>query len=172
MLNELFRRAMETTGGASLNTRRRLADHAASLDSAGTLQARLDVCIARTAELIKVLYEPDATGRLFRVDDVTGEIKIPVPWGNSGWRYWGLRKWEGACYNQVLRKMQRGRTPTLFAYNPESRCWVVDLELFPTIEHALLWLKDHGPSLKVWRDVVETRQEHEYVRRRKMYPKR
>jgi hypothetical protein len=162
MLNELFERAHEAgVTQPALVSRRRLADNAAYLSAAGDLQARLDVCISAMASLIKVLYTTDADDCLMYVD-VTDRIMIPVPWGSSGWRRWGLRKWEAEMLRAVLIGRYRQRKGVLFGYDRNQ--WYLDTERYPTMNDALLWLKSSGPTLREWRAVVEPYRERNQVR--------
>ncbi len=166
MLNELFERAQNISQTMPhFNPRQRIAQQAVALDHTATLQARFDVSISAMTALARALYTTDSAGYPHHTDHVTGRILVPVPWGNAGWRAWGLRKWEAQCLNQVLRLMQR-KGNVLFAYDQESRSWVVDMELFPTLEMAVLWIKDRGPSFSQWRAVVERHQANETARMR------
>ena len=164
MINELFERA-QTIGNAApiVVSRKRLAVDAEYLSQSGDLQARLDVCISAMAGLIKVLYTTDADDLLIHVD-VTDRIMIPVPWGSSGWRAWGLRKWEAGLLRAVLIGRCQRKGDVLFGYDRNQ--WYLDTEQFPTMETALQWLKRHGPTLREWRAVVEPYRERHQARMR------
>lgn len=156
-IQKLFNRAYDV-GRASpeLNPKQRLAAAAQSLSLAGDMQAHLDVAEASIVALIDVLYAVDADQRPANVDAVTGRILIPLPWGSSGWRHWGLRKWESECLRKIMVERSKVRKPApLFCFDHGSRQWFADMELYPTAEDALGWLKDKGPTLGEWRQAVD-----------------
>lgn len=135
--------------------RQQLAERAEDLSRAGEMQTRLDACVAATVALINVLYETDADGTPANIDRQTGRILIPVPWGASGWRKWGLRQWQAGCYRRLLLNRVQQRKGGVFDYDPYSRQWFVDVYQFADKEAALLWLKTHEPSLREWRPIAE-----------------
>lgn len=167
-----FDRAADVLGRAVVEVhRQRLETAATELSLAGDAQAHLDVAISSMMGLIGTLYQPDTDGRPANYDMRTGRILIPVPWGESGWRNWGLRRWEGACLRRLLidRVGQRRRLPALFDYNKEARQWHVAAHLYPDANAALAWLRKDGPSLAEWRTIVDAHrtQNRERMQRRR-----
>lgn len=72
--------------------------------------------------------EYDADGRPANVDAITGAVLVPMPWGEAGYRRWGLRVTECRCLRYILlRRAERDRPP-LFDYDQAMRRWV-----FPTM---------------------------------------
>lgn len=157
-IEKLFDRAVEVMAAPAANVlRQRLGETAESLSLAGDMQARLDIATASIVALISVLYATDGDGRPANIDTATYRILLrPLPWGESGWKRWGLRRWEGACLRRLLldRVGDRRRLPALFDYNEYSRQWHVNANIYPDSEAALRWLKSDGPSLQEWRSIV------------------
>lgn len=165
-LNNLFERAVDVgQRQPTVNPQKRMAQRAEGLSRAGTMQAHLDVCVAAMVALTNVLYAIDADSRHANIDEVTGRILIPLPWGSTGYRHWGLRKWEGYCLRKVLiAKCSRG--VVLFGFDGETNQWYVDMEQFPTANSALLWIHQHGPTLHEWRPIVSEYRAREQERMR------
>lgn len=165
MLNKLFERAQDIgQRKPAVVSRQRLAERAEELSRAGTLQAQLDVCVAAMVALTNVLYSVDADNRPVNIDEATGRIMIPVPWGNSGWKRWGLRKWEAELLRRFLLDEWGDRRDRLYAYDGETRQWCIDHELYQGKEEALSYIKYHGPSLTQWRKIAEAHRTREGAR--------
>jgi len=140
----------------AFDPKQRMATAAAELNLAGTLQAQLGVCEAALRALIAVLYATDGDDQPANIDAVTGRILIPLPWGNQGWKRWGLRKWEAACLRKLMLERAQLRRPLpLFCFDASNRQWFLDMESYVDEEAALLWLQVYGPQLGEWRTVVE-----------------
>lgn len=141
--------------------RQRLAEGAEQLNRAGTMQAHLTVCLEAVAALVSILYQLDEDGQPANYDRATGRILIPVPWSDGGSRRWGLRQWEARCLRALLRDRltQQRRLSPLFDYSDITGRWYVDLDIYPTINHAVIWLRKDAPSLAEWRSTVETYRE-------------
>ena len=102
----------------AFDPKQRMATAAAELNLAGTLQAQLGVCEAALRALIAVLYATDGDDQPANIDAVTGRILIPLPWGNQGWKRWGLRKWEAACLRKLMLERAQLRRPLpLFCFD-------------------------------------------------------
>ena len=166
-LNSLFERAHDVARTVPhVSPQKRMAERAEELSRAGTMQAHLDVCIAAMVALANVLYATDADNRHANVDEATGRILIPLPWGSTGYRHWGLRKWEGYCLRKVLiAKCGRGGA-VLFGFDHATNQWYIDMETFPTVNSALLWIHQHGPTLHEWRPIVTAHRTSERERKR------
>ncbi len=124
-------------------TRRNLAGARAEL-----LNEALQRCTA-------VLYDMDASSQLCNVDEATGRILLPVPWGRAGHRKWGLRYTESLVLRLILMAHQgtheRGKRPALFLYDADARTWSVNLIDFPTVEAAIRRLDQTPITPAQWR---------------------
>ena len=102
-LTTLFDRAVEAgRRRPAFDPKQRMSQAAEQLNRAGTLQAQIGVVEGALVALINVLYATDADGQPANYDAVTGRILIPLPWGSSGWKHWGLRKMEAQQWHDVL----------------------------------------------------------------------
>lgn len=152
-LNNMFERAHTVSHTMPMfNNRQRMVAKAEALNIASDLQARLDICIAAMANLVKVLYTVDADGCYVYVDS-NHRILVPLPWGSSGWRKWGLRKWEAEMLRKLL--IRRCEKPGMVLFGYDRQQWYLDTEAFPTMNEALLWIQRRGPTLREWRAIVE-----------------
>lgn len=155
-MSNFFKRALEVgLNVPELSPRQRTAAAAEEISLAADLQAHVDVAEASIVALINVLYAVDADQRPANYDEVTGRILIALPWGSSGWRRWGLRKWEAHCLRRIMMvRSKERRPPPLFCYDKATRQWFVETEVYPDTESALRWLKDHTPTATEWRIVI------------------
>jgi len=158
-IETLFNRALSLAQRSMVDAhKQRLAAAAAELSLAGHMQAHLDVATGAIVALINVLYQCDSDGRPANYDPHTGRILLRgLPWGDSGWRKWGLRKWEACCLRRLLlgRLKTRRPLPPLFDYNEFTRCWHINYQHYPDAEAALAWLQEDGPDLTEWRAIVD-----------------
>lgn len=121
--------------------RKRLADSAAELSKAGSLAATCVVLNDALRQFVELLYEQDTDGSLANVDQVTGRILVPCPWGSAGWRRWGLRAWEAEALRHILRSRPAdGQRPALFAYNADANTWHLQLADWPHVAGAHFYL--------------------------------
>lgn len=159
-LGTLFDRAVQAAQAPAANAiKQRMAQTAQELSNKGVLQARLDVCVAAMVNLIGILYDTEADGRPANYDPETERILVrPLPWGETGWKRWNLRKWEAVAFRRLLmdRVGDRKRAyPILFYYNDEGRNWHINAGDYPTVREALTWVEKDGPTLKEWSSIVE-----------------
>ncbi len=140
----------------------RMAAAANELSLAGTMRAHLDVAVESMAAIINILYHADDDGQPCNFDRVTGRILLPLPWGRSGWRAWGLRQWEATILRRILleRSRERRRHAPLFDFNAEARTWHLAYVDYPTVDAALGWLKKDAPSLPEWRTAVTEHRDY------------
>ena len=68
--------------------------------------------------------ETDPDGRPANVDHVTGAVLVPLPWGEAGYKMWGLRITECRQLRYILRQRAERDRPPLFDYDPQMRRWV------------------------------------------------
>lgn len=90
---------------------------------------------------------------------VTWEILIPAPWGESGYKQWGLSSTVARCLRSILIQRAQAETTTLFDYNTELKCWHVDLYYYPDVADALLWLTHHPIEDEEWLAAVTAQRE-------------
>lgn len=146
----------------------RMVQAAEELNQAGVLQAQIGVAEGALVSFINTLYATDADGRPANFDAETGRILIPLPWGSSGWRHWGLRKLEAGCLRRVLMGRANMKRPLpLFCYDHESRQWFLDAEAYSTLDDALVWAKNYAPRLGEWRAIVHAHRDAEAERLRR-----
>jgi hypothetical protein len=135
--------------------RQRMAEAGDKLNRAGKEAARVELVNEALCRLVELVYQRDADGTLANVDSVTYRLLLPAPWGSKGWRWWGLRAWEGQVLRNLLRARQaafrQGQRPPLFTYDRETRTWLINLEDYPSLEAAGFWLKGSAITLAEWR---------------------
>ena len=68
--------------------------------------------------------ETDPDGRLANVDHVSGAVLVPLPWGEAGYKMWGLRITEGRALRFIMRRRAERDRPPLFSYDADARRWV------------------------------------------------
>lgn len=151
-----------STPTPTTKARSALAEAAAKLNRAGAMRAHLDVAIEAMAALISILYNADDDGQPANVDRATGRILVPLPWGRSGWRAWGVRQWEAAVLRSILmeRATERRRFAPLFDYNAEGRTWHLNLHDYGSVDLAMTWIKKDAPSLAEWRTAVTEHRQY------------
>jgi len=108
-------------------------------------RARAELAMSRLHLCIGLLYERDEAGQLVNVDEDTGRILVPLPWGKAGAALWGLTGNERDALRAIVR------TWALFWYDRGGRCWCVDLGRYPTAEHAHSYIEDHAITVATWR---------------------
>lgn len=152
----------------TFDPKQRMTQAAEELNLAGYMQAQIGVCDGALVAFVAVLYATDADQHPANFDAETGRILIPLPWGSSGWRHWGLRKMEAGCLRKVLMRRAMVRKPApLFCYDQDSGQWFLDNETYPTADAALMWLKNYGPQLGEWRTIVQAHRLADAERLRK-----
>ena len=153
----LFDRAREAgSRRPTFDPKQRMAQAAEDLSRAGYMQAQIGVAEGALVSFINTLYATDADQRPANYDAETGRILIPLPWGSSGWKHWGLRKTEAAHLRRVLmgRAMMKKPAP-LFCHDQETMQWFLNYEDYPTTDAALMWVQKFGPQLGEWRTIVQ-----------------
>lgn len=167
---ELLERAQEVGSKVvGTNIKQRMAANAEALSYAGQMQAHLDICLEATAALIGILYQMDEDGQPANFDRQTERIFVNVPWGDRGYKVWGLRKSEGICFRRLLqeRQKQSRRLPFLFYYADYTGAWHLNFSEYRTREAALEWLRKDGPKLPEWRSAVTEWRDKEAARMRR-----
>ena len=144
----------------------RLAENADALNLAGVAAARVELLNEALHKLVIILYTVDQDGTLANVDAVTLRIRVPVPWGSSGGRLWGLRHWESECLSRIRPPRQtswaKGQRPPLFCYDAGGRSWHLNLPDYGSLQAASFWLKHSAITL------AEFNQESSTYRQRRV----
>jgi hypothetical protein len=167
---ELLERARQVGNKVvTTDVKQRMAATAEALSYAGQMQAHLEICLAATAALIDILYTLDEDGQPANFDRQTERIFLDVPWGDKGYRVWGLRKSEAICFRRLLqaRQSQTRRLPFLFYFADYTGRWHLNIGEYPTHAAALEWLRKDGPKLAEWRTMVTEWRDKEAARMRK-----
>lgn len=87
--------------------------------------------------------------RLINVDPVTWRVDIHVPWSDSGFKKYGLRKWEAEVLRQmILARGNSRRGAPLFDFGVSR--WHINLENYPTMEDAITYWQKHPLTVDEW----------------------
>lgn len=127
---------------------------AQALSRRGMAQAKVELCNAALLALVELLHELDADGVTPHVDDATGRILIPVPWGKRGYAAWKLRATEGRALNWILRERSGRQTNPLFVYDEAGRAWLLGYP-YASKAAAMAYLRQCPITLSEWRPAWE-----------------
>ena len=118
----------ETVAGAQGTVERfsPLRALATNLSRRGVAQAKVELMNHAVATAVDLCLECDPDGRPANVDHITGAVLVPLPWGEAGYRMWGLRVTECRQLRYILRRRAEKDRPPLFDYDPQMRRWVFD----------------------------------------------
>lgn len=130
---------------------------------AGDIQARIGECEEAVLKLLDLLYQKDTDGVFANVESQTGKILCPLPWGQAGYKKWGLRDlsatvlrtWfmkRSAKYGEMVR-------PALFIYNQSDRRWYLNVQDYGTKELAWRFLEKEKLTIAEWRKLAYVKQE-------------
>jgi hypothetical protein len=133
---------------------------------AGDILARIGECEEAVLKLLDLLYEKDSDGVFANVDSQTGKILRPLPWGQAGYKKWGLRDLSATVLrawfmkrstksNDLVLPMPR---PTLFIYNQSDRRWYLNTQDYGTKELAWRFLEKEKLTVKEWRALAYVKQ--------------
>ena len=134
--------------------KQRIADAADALSRAGTMAARVELCNESLSKLVVLAYEPDTDGRAANVDTTTHRILIPLPWGSSGWKRWGLRYHEALVMRAIMlgrQTVKPGRVVPLFVYDEAARTWHLNAMDYRNLDAGMSWLQASQITLTEWR---------------------
>lgn len=148
---ELFaERKQGIVATALLSGRQRAANVAAQLSRRGRAQAAAELCNEAVGVLIHLCYEPDTDGNPANIDGATGRLLIPVPWGEKGHKYYGLRSTEQRALRRYMFDLQGSAATVapLFVYDGPERSWFLNIWDFPNGPVALEYWKRSGISAK------------------------
>lgn len=137
------------------NVRQRMAQAAEQISLAGVVAARVEVANEAIYRFAGILYQRDSDGAYPNLDAVTKRIIVAAPWGNVGWKRWGLRHWEARRLRKILLKRQAQFTPKqrppLFAFDVDGRFWYLNIHDYSTYEAAQHWLTRGSVTVQEWR---------------------
>ena len=97
---------------------------AQNLSRRGLASAKVELFNTVLAGAVDLCLETDPDGRLANVDHVTGSVLVPLPWGEAGYKMWGLRITECRILRYIMRRRAERDKPPLFSYDADARRWV------------------------------------------------
>lgn len=136
ILHQLERKA--TISQADPERYTNIARVAASLSRRNVDQAICELINEAHSRLVVLCYERDDTGRLVNVDEVTGRVQIPLPFGKAGHKKWGLSPSEADTFRRIMFTRQRQGLP-LFFFDRSRRAWYVALGDYPALPVLAEW---------------------------------
>ena len=103
-----------------------LREVARNLSRRGLAATKAELFNNALAALADLCMEWETTDRRANVD-LDGRLLVPVPWGDSGYKVWGLRVTEARILRRIMlqRAAQAG---ALWYYDVDGRCWLWNLE--------------------------------------------
>ena len=105
---------------------RPLREVARTLSRRGLAATKAELFNNALAALADLCMEWETNDRRANVD-VDGRLLVPVPWGDSGYKVWGLRVTEARVLRRIMlqRAAQAG---ALWYYDADGRCWIWNLD--------------------------------------------
>jgi hypothetical protein len=97
---------------------------AQNLSRRGVAMAKVELMNNVLATAVDLCLEEDPDGRAANIDHMTGIVIVPLPWGEAGYKMWGLRITECRQMRYILRRRAERDRPPLFDYDPQMRRWV------------------------------------------------
>ena len=148
--------------------KQRLAVAADTLNRVGALAIHVEVANEALCKLVYVLYQKEVDGSLANVDTRTHRLLIPVPWGDRGWKRWGLRHWEAVVLRGImLDRLTNKKRPSLFDYNTDTRTWYLNLVDYGVFDAAQHYLTRSPITVAEWRKVTDRLHGIDLERKRK-----
>lgn len=139
----------EHIAGAEPRRHTRLRAAAETLSLANVDGAVCELMNEALTRLTMLAFEQDAGG-LCNVDEATGRLLLPLPWGRNGAARWGLRPSEANILREILFTWQQD-APALLHYDKLRRSWFVNLFDFGNVHLAKRWLTKHQVSIPIYR---------------------
>jgi hypothetical protein len=136
--------------------RQRVQDHADRLSRAAQVQAAVELANEAVCRAATICYE-SVDRQPVNVDQHTYRILIPLPWGDSGYRYWGMRSAEA----RVLRAVLMGRVhsePLVALFDYSDRQWFLNAAVYKSAAVALDYLKRNPIVAREWLRVQNDRR--------------
>lgn len=132
--------------------KQRMAANTAEMDKSGEAAMHCEVLNEALLKLVALLYKRDEDGILANMDAMTGRILIALPWGDSGYKRWGLHSREAICLRHILMtRLSANHARHLFDYSPESRTWFVNVVHYPDVDRAMAYLQRKPILTGEWR---------------------
>lgn len=146
------KQAIRTLPEPAQHVKQRMVDAAESLNRAGDLAKHVELANEMLCKFSYMLYAKAADGVLANVDNRTGRLLVPAPWGDAGWKKWGLRHWEAAVLRAILiERVGDHKRPCLFDYSADSRTWFLNVADYSAVEAATHYLNRSPITLAEWR---------------------
>ena len=90
-----------------------------------------------------ILYEK-SNNRLININELSGKILCPLPWGANGCREWNVSRWEASILRNILFiKMRSIEIVPLYQYADDLKRWTINLIDYPTADKALEHVKNY-----------------------------
>ena len=102
---------------------RPLREVARNLSRRGLAATKAELFNNALAALADLCMEWETADRRANVD-LDGRLLVPVPWGDSGYKVWGLRVTEARILRRIMLQRAERDRPPLFDYDPTIRRWV------------------------------------------------
>jgi hypothetical protein len=136
----------------SAGVKQRIQAAADSLNRVGAIAAQVELANEALCKLTAMLYQPDTDNRFANIDRTTGRLLVCAPWGNQGWKRWGLRQWEAVILRRaMLYRHTSNKAVPLFDYSTMTRSWYVNLAGYPSLENAKTYLQRYPITIAEWR---------------------
>lgn len=142
--------------------KQRLATQADQLSNAARIQGAIELANEALCKLTTLCYEC-IDKQPVNVDRVTYRLLIPMPWGDSGYRYWGLRSIEARILRSVLMKRAHS-DPQRALFDYGDRQWFLNAHTYKSAAAALAYLKSAPITAREWMPVVNSWNERERQR--------
>jgi len=155
MIEQFAERKQGIAAAALRAGRQRAANVAAQLSRRGRLAASAELCNEAVTALLRLVWQADTDGYAANVDPVTGRLLIPAPWGDNGYRAYGLRSTEGRALRAYMMGIQNkpGAGAPVFTYDGVSRSWYLNI-FDHTPDTSLAYWKKWGMTDKQYRQLL------------------
>jgi hypothetical protein len=153
-LNQLIDRKndIRVLANPSQFVKQRIAQAAQDLNRAGDRALHVELANEAVCKFALMLYARDSDGVPANIEPRSGRIYVAAPWGNAGWRKWGLRYWEAVTLRGVLMaRLSKPRHVPLFDYSPAVRRWYLNVNNYPSLDKAQAYLLHCPVKLDEWR---------------------
>lgn len=150
--------------------KQRLAERADGLSRAAQVQGAIELANESIAKLTSILYETVENVPV-NVDGKTFRILIPVPWGDSGYKYWGVHAIESRIIRAVLMNRQKSdATTALYLYG--ERRWTLNARTYKNVRRALTHLQENPVTGTEWMRCMNAWHEGENLRNKRRAEKK
>ena len=154
MLQQFTERKSGVVGVALRAGRQRAGNVAAQLSRRGRLAASAELCNEAVTQLLRLAWQADTDGYAANVDQVTGRLLVPAPWGDNGYRAYGLRSTEGRALRAHMMALQNKPDAPVFTYDGLSRSWYLNI-FDHTPESSLAYWTKWGLTDKQYRQLLQ-----------------